>query len=138
MLDMPGVARANHPDAAGRPQPSQGPARRLGSGRVAHMLDIAYVALNPGAGVHGRHDRLVNHLGNEPPRTLLRLHEEHPVALAHDWANVADPPMAAVRHDNPAQAMNAVLAGAVAVRVLPGCGADMQGAPTKEATPDRG
>ncbi len=52
MLDMPGGARANDPDAARCSQPSQGPARSFGGGRMAgvpHALDIPYRTLNPGA-----------------------------------------------------------------------------------------
>ena len=144
MLDMPGSARANDPDAAGRLQPSQGPARSFGTGCVAGVLrplDIPDIALNPGAGFHGLHDGRVNHLGSEQPRTLPCRHKEPIAAPAHRWAKMTDPPMAAVRHDDPAQAMDAVLAGAVAVmnvRVLPGSGAAMQAVLAKEAKPDRG
>lgn len=52
MLDMPGGAHANDPNAVECPQPSQGPARSFGSGRVADVLrtlDISYAALNLGA-----------------------------------------------------------------------------------------
>ncbi len=103
MLDVPGGDRANDPDAVERPQPSSAPARTFGSDRVADVLralDIPWVALNPGASFRGLHDSLVNHLGNEQPRMLLCLHEEHAVALAHGWAKVTDRPMAAVLHSN--------------------------------------
>jgi len=52
MLDMPGCARANDPNAVERPQPSQGSARSFGGDRVADVLralNIPYAALNPGA-----------------------------------------------------------------------------------------
>ncbi len=103
MLDAPGSARVNDPDAIERPVLIDAPGRTYGSDRVADVLralDIPYVALNPGASFRGLHDSLVNHLGNEQPRMLLCLHEEHAVALAHGWAKVAGRPMAAVLHSN--------------------------------------
>ncbi len=63
-------------------------------------LDIPFVALNPGASFRGLHDSLVNFLGNERPRMLLCLHEEHAVAIAHGWAKVTGRPMAAIVHSN--------------------------------------
>ena len=75
----------------------------FGSDVVAETLrslDIPYIALNPGASYRGLHDSLVNHLGNESPRMLLCLHEEHAVALAHGWAKVTERPMAVVLHSN--------------------------------------
>ncbi len=143
MLDMPGSARINDPDAPGHPQPSQGRVRSFGGNRAADVLRGLYIpdhALNPGASFRGLHDNLVNHLGSDQPRMLPCLHEEPAVAPAHCWAKVADPPMAAL-NDTLGHAMDTVLATAAAtvgVRVLPGCGTDMQGAPTKEAHPDRG
>ncbi|PCI28257.1 acetolactate synthase, partial [Candidatus Kaiserbacteria bacterium] len=62
-----------------------------GSDLIAEMLrtlDVEFVALNPGSSFRGLHDSLVNHLGNEDPRMLLCLHEEHTVAIAHGWAKV--------------------------------------------------
>ena len=103
MLDAPGGARVNDPDAVERPDPTEAPTRLYGSDRVADVLralDIPYVALNPGASFRGLHDSLVNHLGNEQPRMLLCLHEEHAVALAHGWAKVTDRAMAAILHSN--------------------------------------
>ena len=103
MLDGPGGARANDPDAVERPLLSEAPERLYGSDRVADVLralDIPYVALNPGASFRGLHDSIVNHLGNERPRMLLCLHEEHAVALAHGWAKVTDRAMAAILHSN--------------------------------------
>ena len=103
MLDAPGGARVNDPDAVERPDLTEAPARLYGSDRVADVLralGIPYVALNPGASFRGLHDSLVNHLGNEQPRMLLCLHEEHAVALAHGWAKVTDRAMAAVLHSN--------------------------------------
>ena len=47
--------------------------RRFGSDAIADVLrqlDIAYMAMNPGASFRGLHDSLVNHLGNERPQML--------------------------------------------------------------------
>jgi thiamine pyrophosphate-dependent acetolactate synthase large subunit-like protein len=63
-------------------------------------LDIPYIALNPGASYRGLHDSLVNYLGNESPRMLLCLHEEHAVAIAQGYAKVTGKPMAAAVHSN--------------------------------------
>ena len=74
-----------------------------GSDLIAEMLralDVEFVALNPGSSFRGLHDSLVNHLGNENPRMLLCLHEEHTVAIAHGWAKVTGRPMAAIVHAN--------------------------------------
>jgi thiamine pyrophosphate-dependent acetolactate synthase large subunit-like protein len=74
-----------------------------GSDAVAELLrrlDLEYVALNPGASYRGLHDSLVNYLGNQAPRILVALHEEHAVAIAHGYAKVAGRPMAAVVHSN--------------------------------------
>ena len=102
MLDTPG-GRVNDPHSVERPELTGGPGKFYGSDRVADILralDIPYVALNPGASYRGLHDSLVNHLGNERPRMLLCLHEEHAVALAHGWAKVTDRAMAAILHSN--------------------------------------
>lgn len=63
-------------------------------------LDFPYIALNPGASYRGLHDSLVNHLGNEKPRMLLFLLEEHAVAIAQGYAKITDKPMAAAVHSN--------------------------------------
>ena len=63
-------------------------------------LDVPYIALNPGASYRGLHDSIVNYLGNENPRMLLCLHEEHAVAIAHGYAKVTEKPMAAAVHSN--------------------------------------
>lgn len=63
-------------------------------------LDIAYVALNPGASFRGLHDSFVNFLGNERPQMLLCLHEEHAVAIAQGYAKVTGRAMAAAVHSN--------------------------------------
>lgn len=74
-----------------------------GSDAIASMLrllDIPYLALNPGSSFRGLHDSLVNHLGNQEPQMLLCLHEEHAVALAHGYAKVTERPMGVVLHSN--------------------------------------
>jgi thiamine pyrophosphate-dependent acetolactate synthase large subunit-like protein len=75
----------------------------FGSDAIAdalRALGIPYVALNPGASFRGLHDSLVNHLGNERPKMLLCLHEEHAVAIAQGWAKVTGTPMAVIVHSN--------------------------------------
>jgi thiamine pyrophosphate-dependent acetolactate synthase large subunit-like protein len=77
--------------------------RRWGSDYLAELLrhiGLEYVALNPGASFRGLHDSLVNHLGDEAPRMLTVLHEEHAVAIAHGYAKVAGRPMGAILHAN--------------------------------------
>jgi thiamine pyrophosphate-dependent acetolactate synthase large subunit-like protein len=94
---------ANDPDSVERPMPSEPNGRVFGSDWAAEAirsLGIPYVALNPGASFRGLHDSLVNHLGNQEPRMLLCLHEEHAVAIAHGWAKVTGRPMAAALHSN--------------------------------------
>lgn len=63
-------------------------------------LGLEYVALNPGASYRGLHDSLVNYLGDESPKMLTVLHEEHAVAIAHGYAKVTGRPMGAVLHAN--------------------------------------
>jgi len=63
-------------------------------------LDVPYIALNPGASYRGLHDSIVNYLGNENPRMLLCLHEEHAIAIAQGYAKVTEKPMAAAIHSN--------------------------------------
>src|ERR1700749_2854831 len=64
------------------------------------VLDIPYIALNPGASFRGLHDSLVNYLGNATPQMLLCLHEEAAVAIAHGYAKVTGKAMAAAVHSN--------------------------------------
>ena len=63
-------------------------------------LDIPYIALNPGASYRGLHDSIVNYLGNENPKMLLCLHEEHAIAIAQGYAKVTGKAMAAAIHSN--------------------------------------
>ena len=86
-----------------RPQGAGANAPGFGSDVVAdtlRALDIAYVALNPGASYRGLHDSLVNYLGNERPQMLLCLHEESAIAIAQGYAKVTDRAMAAIVHSN--------------------------------------
>lgn len=76
---------------------------RWGSDAIAAALratGVPYVALNPGASFRGLHDSLVNYLGDERPKILVCLHEEHAVAIAHGYAKVTERPMAALVHSN--------------------------------------
>jgi len=63
-------------------------------------LGIDLISLNPGASYRGLHDSLVNFLGNDRPKMVLCLHEEHAVAIAHGYAKVTDRPMAVAVHTN--------------------------------------
>ncbi|MEP9347627.1 thiamine pyrophosphate-dependent enzyme [Xanthobacter sp. KR7-225] len=63
-------------------------------------LGIEYVALNPGASYRGLHDSLVNFLGNDAPRMLLCMHEDHVVSIAHGYAKATDRAMGAILHSN--------------------------------------
>ncbi|MBP5857442.1 thiamine pyrophosphate-binding protein [Marivibrio halodurans] len=67
---------------------------------MLRRLDVDYVALNPGSSFRGLHDSLVNQLGNEKPKMLLCLHEEHAVSIAHGWAKVTGQPMGVILHAN--------------------------------------
>jgi thiamine pyrophosphate-dependent acetolactate synthase large subunit-like protein len=68
--------------------------------QTLQALDIPYIALNPGASYRGLHDSIVNYLGNENPKMLLCLHEEHAIAIAQGYAKVTGKPMAAAIHSN--------------------------------------
>src|SRR5579863_7653180 len=63
-------------------------------------LDIPYIAVTPGASYRGLHDSIVNYLGNTTPQTLLCVHEESAVAIAHGYAKVTGKTMAAAVHSN--------------------------------------
>jgi thiamine pyrophosphate-dependent acetolactate synthase large subunit-like protein len=67
---------------------------------MLRRLDVRYLSLLPGASYRGLHDSLVNYLGNEAPKMLLCLHEEHAVAVAHGYAKVTERPMAVALHSN--------------------------------------
>jgi thiamine pyrophosphate-dependent acetolactate synthase large subunit-like protein len=67
---------------------------------MVRRIGLKYIALNPGASYRGFHDSLVNYLGNNAPRMLLCLHEDHVISTAHGYAKVTDEPMGAVLHSN--------------------------------------
>jgi hypothetical protein len=67
---------------------------------MVRRIGLKYIALNPGASYRGFHDSLVNYLGNDAPRMLLCLHEDHVISIAHGYAKVTDEPMGAVLHSN--------------------------------------
>src|SRR5262245_35102259 len=95
--------KLGHAPALERPVAPLARESRFGSDTVAdtlRALQIAYIALNPGASLRGLHDSLVNRLGNDRPTLLLCLHEEHAVAIGHGWANVMGRAMAAAVHSN--------------------------------------
>ena len=86
-----------------RPENPDVGAMAWGSDAIAQPLSdlsIPYIALNPGSSFRGLHDSLVNYLGNDNPRMILCLHEEHAVAIAHGFAKVAGRPMAVALHSN--------------------------------------
>ncbi len=90
------------PEEIEQPVPSKGNTM-FGSDVVAdalRALDIPYIALTPGASFRGLHDSLVNHIGNEHPKMLLCLHEEHAVAITQGWAKVTNTAIAAAVHSN--------------------------------------
>jgi thiamine pyrophosphate-dependent acetolactate synthase large subunit-like protein len=98
------------PDPSLQPdQPTESPTapvdQRIGWGsdvaaQMLRRLDIPFIALTPGASYRGLHDSLVNHLGNETPKMLLCLHEEHAVAIAHGYAKASGRAMAVALHSN--------------------------------------
>src|SRR5438105_3336623 len=71
-----------------------------GIAAMLRVLDIPYLALNPGASYRGLHDSIVNYLGNERPQMLLCLHEESAIAVAHGYARTTGKLMGAVVHSN--------------------------------------
>src|ERR687886_3059413 len=79
-------------------------AARYGSDLIVDLLkllDVEYVALNPGSSFRGIHDSLVNYeSGRKPnPEMILCCHEEIAVAVAHGYAKAAGKPMAAIVHN---------------------------------------
>src|SRR5579884_3573173 len=83
--------------------PAGPPPLGWGSDAIAELLrrlELPYISLNPGSSYRGLHDSLVNYLGNERPRMIVCLHEEHAVAVAHGYAKVTGRPMAVALHSN--------------------------------------
>lgn len=66
---------------------------------MLRLLDIEYVAFNPGSTFRGLHDSIVNYLGNHKPETIMCNHEGIAIAFAQGYAKVAGKPMAAIVHD---------------------------------------
>jgi acetolactate synthase-1/2/3 large subunit len=74
-----------------------------GSDVIASALretGIPYACLNPGASYRGLHDSLVNFLGNENPKMVLNLHEEHAIAIAQGYAKACNEPLICIVHSN--------------------------------------
>ena len=93
----------NEPIHHDTPVPSRSEAGFWGSDVVAEtlrLLDIPYIALNPGASYRWLHDSLVNYLGNRNPQLLLCLHDETAVSIAQGYAKASDRMMAAALHAN--------------------------------------
>jgi acetolactate synthase I/II/III large subunit len=64
---------------------------------MLRLLDVPYVALNPGASFRGIHDSLVNFPGGGPEMVLC-CHEEIAVAVCQGYARATGKPMAAALH----------------------------------------
>jgi acetolactate synthase-1/2/3 large subunit len=94
----------DHPKSAKSAETPGSQARPAwGSDLIAAALreqGIPYVCLNPGASYRGLHDSIVNYLGNETPKMIVCMHEEHAVAICHGYALVAEKPLAAIVHSN--------------------------------------
>ena len=67
---------------------------------MLRILDVPYIAINPGASYRGFEDSLVNYLGNRDPQMLVCLHEDHVVSIAHGYAKATGKPMACALHSN--------------------------------------
>jgi benzoylformate decarboxylase/acetolactate synthase-1/2/3 large subunit len=103
------------------------PPRRYGSDIVVEFLRAAgidHVALNPGASFRGLHDSLGT---AATPETIVTLHEEVAVGIAHGYAKSAGRPMAVFVHDqvglhHAAMALFNAYVDAVPMLVIGGCG----------------
>jgi thiamine pyrophosphate-dependent acetolactate synthase large subunit-like protein len=101
--------------------------RRYGSDVVVEFLraaGIEHVALNPGASFRGLHDSLGTAAS---PETIVTLHEEVAVGIAHGYAKSAGRPMAVFLHDqvglhHAAMALFNAYVDAVPMLVIGGCG----------------
>jgi acetolactate synthase I/II/III large subunit len=65
---------------------------------MLRLLEVPYVALNPGASFRGIHDSLVNFPG-DGPEMVVCLHEEIAVAVALGYARATGKPMVAATHN---------------------------------------
>ena len=82
---------------------SDGKAPRYGSDLIADALreqGFPYICLNPGASYRGLHDSLVNYLGNERPKIIVCMHEEHAIGIAQGYAKITDRALAVAVHSN--------------------------------------
>ena len=70
----------------------------LGASQPVAAVNMVWADALPGASFRGLHDSIVNHLGDETPKILVCLHEEHSVSIAHSWAQVTNEPLAAIVH----------------------------------------
>ena len=66
---------------------------------VLRLLDIPYIALNPGASYRGLHDSIVNFEPGKGPEIILCTHEEIAVALANGYARATGEIMATGLHN---------------------------------------
>ncbi|MDG6996695.1 MAG: thiamine pyrophosphate-binding protein [Nitrososphaerota archaeon] len=66
---------------------------------VMRMLEIEYVALNPGATLRGLHDSIVQYGKNRTPELILCCHEETATSIAVGYALAKRKPMAVMVHD---------------------------------------
>ena len=85
------------------PVPTPAADKVFGSDAIAAVLralDLAYIALTPGASYRGLHDSFVNYLGNRTPQMILCLHDEHAVSIAQGYCKASDRMMAAALHSN--------------------------------------
>ncbi len=85
------------------PTPSPASDSVYGSDAIAatlRVLDVPYIALNPGASYRGLHDSLVNYLGNKSPQMILCLHDENAVSIAQGYWKASNRMMAAALHSN--------------------------------------
>jgi benzoylformate decarboxylase/acetolactate synthase-1/2/3 large subunit len=101
--------------------------RRYGSDIVVEFLRAAgidHVALNPGASFRGLHDSLGTAAS---PETVVALHEEVAIGIAHGYAKSAGRPMAVFVHDqvglhHAAMALFNAYVDGVPMLVIGGCG----------------
>ncbi len=65
---------------------------------VLKVLNLEYIASNPGSTFRGLHESIINYGGNRQPEFLTCCHEESAIAIAHGYAKAAGRPMAALVH----------------------------------------
>ena len=67
---------------------------------LLHALDYPYAVIVPGASFRGLHDSIVNRLGNENPKLVTCLHENHAVTIADGYSRVTETPLLVILHSN--------------------------------------